>query len=115
MFVLEPDRSVRMRDGVSLSIDIYRPAENGVPLPGPFPVLLERTPYGKRRAVLSQAGEYFARAGYVVVMQDVRGRFASEGEWYFLSEQEGPDGFDTVEWLSAQPWCDGRIGTMGLS
>jgi len=104
-----------MRDGVSLSIDVYRPAQDGVPLPGSFPVLLERTPYGKRRAVLSHAGEYFARAGYVVVVQDVRGRFASEGEWYFLSDQEGPDGFDTVEWIARQPWCDGRIGTVGLS
>lgn len=114
-FILEPDQSVRMRDGVPLSIDIYRPAHGGIALPGRFPVLLERTPYGKRRVVLNQAGEYFARAGYVVVMQDVRGRFASEGEWYFLSEQEGPDGFDTMEWLVSQPWCDGNIGTMGLS
>ena len=114
-FLLEADRTVRMRDGVSLSIDVYRPAQGGVAVQGPFPVLLERTPYGKRRVVLNQAGEFFARAGYVVVMQDVRGRFASEGEWYFLSEQEGPDGFDTMEWLVSQPWCDGRIGTMGLS
>jgi putative CocE/NonD family hydrolase len=115
LFILEPDQTVHARDGVALSIDVYRPARDGAPLPGPFPVLLERTPYGKRRAVLSQAAEYFARAGYVVVMQDVRGRFASEGEWYFLSEQEGPDGFDTVEWIASQPWCNGRIGTMGLS
>ena len=113
--VLEADRAVRMRDGVALSIDIYHPARGGVAVEGRFPVLLERTPYGKRRVVLNQAGEFFARAGYVVVMQDVRGRFASEGEWYFLSEQEGPDGFDTMEWLVSQPWCDGRIGTMGLS
>lgn len=104
-----------MRDGVALSVDVYRPAQDGVALPGRFPVLLERTPYGKRRPVLNQAGEYFAKAGYVVVMQDVRGRFASEGEWYFLSGQEGPDGFDTMRWIMAEPWCDGNIGTMGLS
>lgn len=48
-------------------------------------------------------------------MQDVRGRFASEGEWTFLSEKEGPDGFDTMAWICAQPWCNGSIGTMGLS
>ena len=113
--LLEGNQSVRMRDGVSLSVDIYRPARDGTALAGRFPALLERTPYGKRRAVLSQAGEYFARHGYVVVMQDVRGRFASEGEWYFLSEQEGPDGFDTMGWIVDQPWCDGRVGTMGLS
>jgi len=61
-FLLEADRTVRMRDGVSLSIDIYRPAQGGVAVPGRFPVLLERTPYGKRRVVLNQAGEFFARA-----------------------------------------------------
>ncbi len=112
---LEGDQGVRMRDGVILSCDLYRPSRDGVALPGPFPALLERTPYGKRRAVLQQAGEYYARAGYVVVMQDVRGRFASDGEWYFLGEHEGRDGFDTVEWIASQPWCDGQVGTMGLS
>ncbi len=114
-WLLDPDQSVRMRDGVALSVDVYRPAREGAVLPGRFPVLLERTPYGKRRAVLNQAGEFFARHGYVVVMQDVRGRFASQGEWYFLAEHEGPDGFDTMAWIEAQPWCDGNIGTMGLS
>ena len=114
-FILEPDRAVRMRDGVALSIDVYRPAVGGAVVEGRFPVLLERTPYGKRRVVLNQAGEYFARHGYIVIMQDVRGRFASEGEWYFLSEQEGPDGFDTLAWIAAQPWCDGHVGTLGLS
>ena len=114
-FILEGDGAVRMRDGVALSIDVYSPARDGVIRDGRFPVLLERTPYGKRRPVLNEAGEFFARAGYVVVMQDVRGRFASEGEWYFLSEQEGPDGFDTMAWIASQPWCDGNIGTMGLS
>ncbi|MBK5257385.1 MAG: CocE/NonD family hydrolase [Vicinamibacteria bacterium] len=113
--LLEGDQFVRMRDGVALSVSVYRPSRDGRGLPGPFPVLLERTPYGKRRAVSNQAGEFFARQGYVVVMQDVRGRFASEGEWYFLAEHEGPDGFDTVAWIAAQPWCDGNIGTMGLS
>ena len=113
--VLEGERSIRMRDGAVLSVDVYRPAREGAVLPGAFPVLLERTPYGKRRPVLNQAGEFFAVAGYVVVMQDVRGRFASEGEWRFLSEQEGPDGFDTMAWIASQPWCDGNIGTMGLS
>ncbi len=113
--LLETAQAVRMRDGVVLSVDIYRPARGGAPLPGRFPVLLERTPYGKGRAVLNRAAEFFANQGYVVIMQDVRGRFASEGEWYFLSEQEGPDGFDTMAWIASQPWCDGNIGTMGLS
>ncbi|MEO8358960.1 MAG: CocE/NonD family hydrolase [Vicinamibacteria bacterium] len=114
-FLLEAGQQVRMRDGVSLAIDIYWPARDGSPLPGRFPVLLERTPYGKGRPVLNQAGEYFARHGYVVVMQDVRGRFDSEGDWYFLGEYEGRDGFDTMGWIHLQPWCDGNIGTLGLS
>lgn len=113
--VLERDGLVRMRDGVALSVDIYRPARDGAPAEGRFPVLIERTPYGKRRVVLNQAGEFFAKQGYVVVMQDVRGRFASEGEWCFLQEQEGPDGFDTLAWIAEQPWCDRNIGTLGLS
>ncbi|MEO5763108.1 MAG: CocE/NonD family hydrolase, partial [Vicinamibacteria bacterium] len=114
-FLVEGGQHVRMRDGVSLAIDVYWPAHDGSPLPGRFPVLLERTPYGKRRAVLNQTGECFARHGYVVVMQDVRGRFDSEGDWYFLDEHEGPDGFDTMKWIHEQPWCDGNIGTLGLS
>lgn len=83
--------------------------------PGRFPVLLERTPYDKRRAFLVQTAKYFARRGYVTIMQDVRGRFASEGEWYFLGAVEAPDGYDTLVWITQQPWCDGQLGTMGLS
>lgn len=113
--LLDPDQAVRARDGVLLSTDIYRPAQGGVAVSGAFPVLLERTPYGKRRAVLNQAGRFFAEHGYVVVIQDVRGRFGSEGEWSFLSEVEGPDGFDTMAWIAGQTWCNGRIGTMGIS
>jgi hypothetical protein len=113
--VVEPDVPVPMRDGVRLAADVYRPAAGDRALAGPFPALLERTPYDKGRAWQRQSGRYFASRGYVVVMQDVRGRFASEGEWYFLGEFEGPDGFDTVGWMAAQPWCDGQVGTMGLS
>jgi putative CocE/NonD family hydrolase len=112
---VDKDVLVAMRDGVRLAADLYRPADGDRPLPGPFPALLERTPYDKGRAVQRQSGRYFASRGYVVVMQDVRGRFASEGEWYFLGDFEGPDGFDTVGWMAAQPWCDGQVGTMGLS
>jgi uncharacterized protein len=114
-FLFEENESVRTRDGVRLAIDLYWPAKDGEPLPGRFPVLLERTPYGKGRAVLREMGEYFARRGYVVAIQDVRGRFASEGEWYFLGEHEGRDGFDTMAWIQGEPWCDGNVGTLGLS
>jgi uncharacterized protein len=110
----EDDVMVAMRDGVRLAADIYRPASNGVPLPGPFSALLERTPYNKRRLDLTATAKFFARHGYVVVLQDVRGRFASEGEWYAFGD-EGPDGEDTVRWLHTLPGCDGQVGTIGLS
>jgi putative CocE/NonD family hydrolase len=73
---------------------------------------MERTPYDKANKY--GEGRYFARRGYVAVMQDVRGRFASQGEWYPFAK-EAPDGYDSVEWAAAQPWCSGRVGTMGGS
>ncbi|HTW36289.1 MAG TPA: CocE/NonD family hydrolase [Rhizomicrobium sp.] len=118
---------IRMRDGVHLATDIYRPAENGAPLPGPFPVILERTPYGKTvvsRSELSlkdpvaksraEVAAFFVSRGYVVIYQDCRGRYGSEGEFVkYLSD--GNDGYDACAWIVAQPWCNGKIGTMGLS
>jgi putative CocE/NonD family hydrolase len=109
------DLALQMRDGVGLATDVYLPALGGAPARGPFPVLLERTPYDKRRPVLVQAARYFARRGYAVVLQDVRGRFRSGGEWYFRAAVEGPDGSDAMAWVHSQPWCSGKIGTMGLS
>jgi len=110
----EDDVLVPMRDGVRLAADIYRPALDGRPVPGPFPALVERTPYNKRRLDLTAAAKFFARHGYVVVLQDVRGRFASEGEWYAFGD-EGPDGEDTVRRLHTLDGCDGTVGTIGLS
>ncbi len=112
--IYQPNVSIVMRDGIRLATDIYRPAYAAQPAPGPFPVLLERTPYDKAAPENVQTGRYFARRGYVCVIQDVRGRFASEGEWYPFA-REAPDGYDTVEWLAAQSWCDGQVGTMGGS
>ncbi|MFD2263367.1 CocE/NonD family hydrolase [Lacibacterium aquatile] len=121
------DVMVVMRDGVRLATDIYWPAQDGKPLPGPFPVVMERTPYGKTEKSRSEVdagmttpraraelGSYFARAGYIAVYQDCRGRYKSEGEFVkYLSD--GADGYDTCAWITAQPWCNGKIGTMGLS
>jgi hypothetical protein len=104
---------VAMRDGVKLATDIYRPARNGVAVEGKFPVLLDRTPYGKGR-VAANAAEYFVPRGYVLVMQDVRGRYQSEGRWRPIVD-DPKDGSDTAAWIGAQPWCDGGIGTMGSS
>ena len=103
---------VPLRDGVRLATDLYFPARNGAPAAGRFPAILLRSPYDKDgdRAT----GEFYARRGYVYAAQDVRGRFASEGEFYAF-KNEAPDGVDTVEWLAAQPWCDGKVGTLGSS
>lgn len=105
---------IPMRDGVRLATDIYLPALNGQPAPGRFPVILERTPYDKAGSGNVTNGTYYARRGYVCAIQDVRGRFVSEGEWYPFAK-EAPDGYDTVEWLAAQEWSDGQVGTMGAS
>ena len=107
---IERDVVIPMRDGVALRADIYRPAGNG-----PFPVLVFRTPYGKHNAAESDRIHLKAvERGYAVVLQDVRGRYASDGifEPY---RHEGDDGYDTIEWAAAQPWSTGRIGTYGLS
>jgi putative CocE/NonD family hydrolase len=105
---------IPMRDGVRLATDIYLPAFNGQPASGKFPVILERTPYDKAGSGNVTNGTYYARRGYVCAIQDVRGRFVSEGEWYPFAK-EAPDGYDTVEWLAAQEWSDGQVGTMGAS
>ena len=105
---------IPMRDGVRLATDIYLPALNGQPASGKFPVILERTPYDKAGSGNVTNGTYYARRGYVCAIQDVRGRFVSEGEWYPFAK-EAPDGYDTVEWLAAQEWSDGQVGTMGAS
>src|SRR5262245_17193637 len=99
---------VAMRDGTQLATDLYFPSgpSNGLP------VVLERTPYNK--AILRQEAKFWTARGYVYAVQDVRGRFRSEGRFEpFL--REGPDGFDTIEWLARQPWCSGKVGTIGAS
>jgi hypothetical protein len=106
------DQTIAMRDGVRLATDIYRPARNGAAVEGKFPVVLERTPYGKSR--VAGVANYFTPLGYVVVAQDVRGRYQSEGHWFPLRDDPN-DGFDTARWVGSQPWCDGGIGTVGTS
>jgi len=103
---------VPMRDGVRLATDIYRPARNGSPVEGKFPVVMERTPYNK--SGVAAAARYLVPGGYIVVAQDVRGRYGSEGKWRPIRDDPS-DGFDTAKWIGAQPWSDGSIGTMGSS
>ena len=112
--VVEQNVMAPMRDGVRLAADIYLPAVGGRMAEDEFPVILERTPYEKATPRQVSKAKYFARRGYVCVIQDVRGRFKSEGEFYAFAK-EAPDGFDTVEWLAGQPWSNGKVGTMGDS
>ena len=108
--LLETNVPVTMRDGVVLRADVRRPAG-----PGPFPALICRTPYGKTTDPdeLRFARRAVAR-GYAVILQDVRGRYASAGN-FDPHRNEGRDGYDSIEWAAAQSWCDGRVGTFGLS
>ncbi|MCI2265163.1 CocE/NonD family hydrolase [Sediminivirga luteola] len=113
---------VSMRDGCRLATDVY-----GIEVAGsPRPVVFERTPYGKRDSRESdqsarghiplphEIAEYFVGRGYVVVRQDCRGRGGSEGV-FTKYLHEGPDGADSVAWIAAQPWCDGRVLMTGVS
>lgn len=107
---VEQDLAVRMRDGTLLRADVYRPVRGG-----PFPVLVFRTPYGKHDAAQDYRIHLKAvERGYAVVLQDVRGRYASGGI-FDPYRQEGADGYDTIEWAATQAWSDGRVGTYGLS
>jgi uncharacterized protein len=107
------DVMVVMRDGVHLAADLYRPARGGRALAGRYPVILMRTPYNKTVRAPAFA-EYFATRGYVVVVQDVRGRYKSEGHWRPLYD-DARDGTDTATWIGRQEWSDGGIGTVGTS
>ena len=112
-FVLEHDVRTEMFDGSILYSDIYRPALDGEAVEGEWPVLLERGPYDKSRLAHSTTGRFFAKRGYVYVIQDVRGRYSSDGEFEFL-RNEADDGLATMQWLAAQTWCQ-QIGTLGIS
>ena len=106
-FLLVMNVMAPMRDGVKLATDVYLPEKEGK-----YPVLLYRTPYNKDGQ--KGAAAYFNKFGYAVVVQDCRGRFKSEGEFYpFVNE--GKDGYDTIEWAAAQPWSNGKVGTIGGS
>ncbi len=107
--VVEPVM-VPMRDGTRLATNVYVPERSG----GPWPALLLRTPYGSGpESAWHEAAQQFAAWGYAVVNQDVRGRHRSEG--HFEAESEGADGYDTIAWVRAQPWCNGKVGMYGPS
>jgi putative CocE/NonD family hydrolase len=107
-FVEELDREAPMRDGVKLKIDIFRPQADGR-----FPAILQQTPYNKSGQ--AARARNFAARGYVVVNVDSRGRFESGGQWDPFSPEHKTDGYDLVQWIAEQPWCNGNVGTYGLS
>ena len=114
------DVMVPMRDGVRLATDIHLPALNGEALAGPFPTILGRTSYDKTDPSMwvQPVADYFVPHGYAVVLQDMRGRYKSEGTgqyFHVANVDEGRDGFDTVEWIANQAWSTGRVGTLGSS
>jgi len=107
--VVQHDVRMKTRDGLTLYADIYRPNSAGK-----WPVILMRTPYDK--SVSWAVGPVYKMVprGYVVIIQDVRGRYTSEGEWYPFRHEQA-DGYDAVEWAAALPFCDGKVGMMGAS
>lgn len=110
--VIENNLSVAMRDGVKLSVDVYRPAFGG-----PFPTLVERISYNKDVYGLVSGWVDVLRAareGFAVVVQDTRGRYRSEGTFRPFVD-EGPDGADTIAWAASQPWPTGSVGMFGSS
>jgi len=103
-----------MRDGIGIATDIYRPTRFGAPVEDRLPILLQRTPYDKSSQRIVDAAEYFASNGYVVVLQDHRGRYASEGKFTkYLGE--GQDGFDSIAHLAQLPYGNGSVGMWGTS
>lgn len=105
---------VAMRDGVTLAIDLYRPARAGTLIDERLPALLLRTPYHKRSPRFMEAAAFFCRHGYIVGVQDVRGRYQSAGS-FRKYQAEAADGYDTIAWLAALPYTDGQVGMWGTS
>ena len=103
------DLGVPMRDGVRLSADVFLPDRDG-----PFPTIVTRTPYESGRDVFLDVAAYWARRGFAFVAQDCRGRFESEGTFRAYAD-DPTDGYDTIEWVGGQGWCNGKIGTWGRS
>src|SRR5262245_36998036 len=114
--LIERDIRIPMRDGVALVADVYHPSKDGKAAGGQFPVVLIRTCYDKdnRRGIFLFDASYFTKRGYVVVIEDVRGRYKSPGRFYH-GIYEANDGYDTIEWVAKQPWSSGKIGMTGLS
>ena len=116
--VLAKNVMVPMRDGVRLAFDIYRPARDGAFVEGGFPTIMLHTPYDKTDKRYSEIADYFVPNGYNVVLIDLRDRYCSEASgvyYHAATPHTGRDGYDICEWIAAEPWSNGRIGTVGSS
>ena len=116
--VVSKDVMVPMRDGVRLAFDIYRPARDGDFVEGRFPTIMLHTPYDKTDKRYTEIADYFVPRGYNVVLVDLRDRYRSEASgvyYHAATPHTGRDGYDICEWIAAQPWSNGRIGTVGSS
>ena len=107
--IIQRDVPLKTRDGVTLRGDIYRPNS-----PDKFPVILMRTPYDKSVGWAVAPAPRIVARGYVLIIQDVRGRYRSEGEWYPFRHEQA-DGYDSVEWAASLPYSNGKVGMMGAS
>ena len=112
---VETDQPATMRDGTVLRADVYRPRRSGT-----YPTIVSRTPYDKGNDDAGGVAEELASRGYIVVAQDIRGRYASDGEfhWFFKDNSktyDGPDGYDTIEWAATLQDSSGQVGTWGFS
>lgn len=107
--IVQKNVMVRMRDGVRLATDVYRPIGEER-----FPVVLTRTPYGSETKENFDKAKFYVGKGYAFAVQDVRGKYDSEGDWYGKRD-EGEDGSDTITWLGTQPWSSGKVGMIGGS
>jgi putative CocE/NonD family hydrolase len=113
--IRQQDVMVAARDGVLLATDIYRPGAGNVPAPERLPVLLHRTPYDKSDPAAVSIAETLAKHGYVVLVQDTRGRHHSQGVFEKYYAYDAYDGYDTIEWAASQPFSDGKVGMYGTS
>ncbi len=116
--VVSKNVMIPMRDGVRLAFDIFRPGRDGDFVAGSFPTIMLHTPYDKTDKRYTEIADYFVPKGYNVVLVDLRDRYRSEASgvyYHAATPHTGRDGFDICEWISAQPWSNGRIGTVGSS
>ena len=112
------DVMVPMRDGVRLAFDVYRPGVDGAFADGRFPTIMCHTSYDKTTKRYTEIADWFVPRGYNVVLVDMRDRYRSEGSgvyYHAATPHTGRDGYDICEWIAAQPWSNGRIGTVGSS